>query len=189
MMTRTTICLTVTVLLTCTTMSGAQQSLADVARAEEARRKRVKIPSKTYTNDNLRNEGDNSAPAVTPPPAATTAAKPADPAVKPEAAKETPAEDGPKKDEKYWRGRVTAVQQSLARNKVLLDALQSRVNALNTDFANVSDPGQRTIVEANRKTAVAEMDRVTKDIANQTKEVATIQDEARKANVPAGWLR
>jgi hypothetical protein len=170
-------------------MSGAQQSLADVARAEEARRKRVKTPSKTYTNDNLRNEGDNTPPApVTPAPAATTA-KPGDPAVKPDGAKDTPAEEGPKKDEKYWRGRVTAVQQSLSRNKVLLDALQSRVNALNTDFANVSDPGQRALVEANRKTAVAEMDRVTKDIANQTKEVANIQDEARKANVPAGWLR
>ena len=186
MMSRTTICLTVTVLLTCTTMSGAQQSLADVARAEEARRKRVKAPSKTYTNDSLRSEGDST--PIAPQPAATTA-KPAEPVVKPDAPKEAPAEEGPKKDEKYWRGRVTAVQQSLSRNKVMLDALQSRVNALNTDFANTSDPGQRALVEANRKTAVAEMDRVTRDIANQTKEVANIQDEARKANVPAGWLR
>ena len=108
---------------------------------------------------------------------------------KPDPAKAAAAEEGPKKDEKYWRGRITAAQQTLARDKVMLEALQSRVNALNTDFANTSDPAQRALVESNRKTALAEMDRVNRDIATQTKEVANIQDEARKANVPPGWLR
>jgi hypothetical protein len=164
------------------------QSLADVARAEETRRKTVKAPAKVYTNDDLKGSGSNSgAPAPVQPAAAT--AKPADPTAKPENPNQPPTDPGPAKDEKYWRDRMTAVQQALTRNKVMLDALQSRVNALNTDFANTDDPGQRAIVEENRKIALAEMDRTKKDIDNQTGELSKIQEEARKANVPPGWLR
>jgi len=196
MLSKTSIFVAVTILLACAAVSGAQ-GLADVARAEEARRKTVRVPSKTYTNDDLK--GDNNGATVASPapstatstPAATPAqaGKPAPPAAKPDAAKDAANEEEPKKDEKYWRDRITAAQQAMARNKVLVDALQSRVNALNTDFVNTDDPAQRAVVEQNRKTALAEMDRVKKDIDTRTKEITTIQEEARKANVPAGWLR
>jgi hypothetical protein len=199
MLSKISVYVAVTMLLTCAAVSGAQ-GLADVARAEEARRKSVKAPSKTYTNDDLK--GDNNGATVASPspssaapapatPAATPAqaGKPAAPAAKPDAAKDAAKEQEPKKDEKYWRDRITAAQQAMARNKVLVDALQSRVNALNTDFVNTDDPAQRAVVEQNRKTALAEMDRVKKDIDTRSKEVTAIQEEARKANVPAGWLR
>ena len=201
MLSRISVYTAVTMLLACAAVSGAQ-GLADVARAEEARRKSVKAPSKTYTNDDLK--GDNngatvaspspsSASPTSPAPAATPAqgGKPAAPpaAAKPDAAKDAAAQQEPKKDEKYWRDRITAAEQALARNKVLVDALQSRVNALNTDFVNTDDPAQRAVVEQNRKTALAEMDRVKKDIDTRSKEITAIQEEARKANVPAGWLR
>jgi hypothetical protein len=199
MLTKISVCMAVTMLLACAAVSGAQ-GLADVARAEEARRKSVRAPSKTYTNDDLK--GDNngatvaspspsSAAPASPAPAAipAQAAKPAATPAKPDPAKDPAKEQEPKKDEKYWRDRITAAQQAMARNKVLVDALQSRVNALNTDFVNTDDPAQRAVVEQNRKTALAEMDRVKKDIDTRSKEITTIQEEARKANVPAGWLR
>lgn len=168
------------------------QSLADIARAEEARRKTVKVHGKVYTNDDLRGDG-TSAPAPATPSTTTGAAtdtktdtaKPPAP-THPAAA---PADDGVKKDEKYWRDRITSVQQGLARNKVLLDALQSRVNGLNTEFTNMDDPSQRGVIEENRKTALTEMERVKKDIENQSKEIVTIQEDARRASVPPGWLR
>ena len=199
MLTKIPIYMAVAMLLACAAVSGAQ-GLADVARAEEARRKSVRAPSKTYTNDDLK--GDNngatvasptpsSAAPASPVPAATPAqgAKPAATAAKPDPAKDAAAQQEPKKDEKYWRDRITAAQQAMARNKVLVDALQSRVNALNTDFVNTDDPAQRAVVEQNRKTALAELDRVKKDIDTRSKEITAIQDEARKANVPPGWLR
>jgi hypothetical protein len=199
MQTKISIYMAVAMLLACAAVSGAQ-GLADVARAEEARRKSVRAPSKTYTNDDLK--GDNngatvasptpsSAAPASPMPAATPAqgAKPAATAAKPDPAKDAAAQQEPKKDEKYWRDRITAAQQAMARNKVLVDALQSRVNALNTDFVNTDDPAQRAVVAENRQTALAEMDRVKKDIDTRTKEITAIQEEARKANVPAGWLR
>lgn len=164
------------------------QSLADIARAEEARRKTLKTPGRVYTNDDLR--GGGASEPVAPAPAAPQPPAGAEPeTAKPEMPPQPPATDATAKDEKYWRGRITGAQQALARNKVLLDALQSRVNALTTDFTNMSDPAQRAVIEENRKTALAEMERVQKDIENGAKEIATIEEEARKASVPPGWLR
>src|SRR5689334_10383053 len=97
------------------------QSLADVARAEEARRKGVKGGAKVYTNENL---GGAPATGAAPQPApAASGAKPGDP--KPEEQKVDPA-----KTEKYWKDRASTIQQSLSRSKLLLDALQSQVNGL-----------------------------------------------------------
>ena len=53
----------------------------------------------------------------------------------------------------------------------------------------MSDPAQRALIEQKRLAAIAEQDRVKADIAKQTKALADIEDEARRANVPAGWLR
>ena len=170
------------------------QSLAEVAKAEEARRKTVKAPAKVYTNDDLKgggNAGGTPAPpaTATPPPAAASqpGAKPADPTAKPDQQK--PVVPDETKTEKYWKDRVAAIQQTLSRNKVLLDALQSRLNALNTDFVNIDDPGQRAVIQENIKTAQAEAERVKQDTEKQTKAAADIQEEARKAGVPPGWLR
>lgn len=176
------------ILAVCAAVSSAQ-SLADVARAEEARRKTVKAPSKTYTNADLKGGTDSSPDVASPSAASTTVASGSAQTAKPAAAADASAQQDPKKNEKYWRDRLTAAQQAMARNKVLVDALQSRVNALTTDFVNTADPAQRAVVEQNRNTALAEMDRVKKDIDTGNKEITAIQEEARKANVPAGWLR
>jgi hypothetical protein len=177
-------------LLACLALPTAvpAQSLVDVARAEEARRKAVRAPAKVYTNDDLlRAEDAGSAPTPAPPAAAASGAKAAD-AAKAEDAKPAVA-DEPKKDEKYWKNRMTVAREAAEHDKVLLDALQSRVNALSADFENTSDPAQRAVVEANRKTALGEMDRLTKDLEKQNKTLTDTQEEARKANVPPGWLR
>jgi len=170
--------------------SAMPQSLAEVARMEEARRKTVRGTAKVYTNDDLvhvRDESATPAPAAAPVPvpAATSAAPPA-PATKPAVATDATPDA---KDEKYWRSRVAAAQQSISRNKVLLSALEARVNGLNTDFVNMDDPFQRNVIQENLKTTMAELERVKQDIANGTKALTAIDDEARKANVPPGWLR
>jgi hypothetical protein len=188
---------------------GMAQSLADVARAEEARRKAVRQPAKVYTNDDLKGTGvqDNTPPPAPDQPANTAGraapvgakagatSKPGQPAasagdanVSDAKASDAKASDA-KKDEKYWRDRITAARDALSQDKVLQAALQSRVNALNTDFVNTADPAQRSVVDGNRRTALAELDRMSKDIDKQTKAIADIQEEARKASVPAGWLR
>lgn len=169
------------------------QGLADVARAEEARRKAVKGAAKVYTNETLRGPDGGEPPAPAPPaaapaaaPAAVTSDKaPATPDSKPAA----PRAGEAVKDEKYWRDRVAGARDALARSQNFADALQSQINALYTEFVNMDDPIQRSAIEKKRLGAIAEQDRVKADVVKQTRAIADIEDEARRANVPAGWLR
>jgi hypothetical protein len=171
----------------------AAQSLADVARAEEARRKAVKGQAKVYTNETLRGPDGGEPPAAPPAPApaaAPAASAPTKPAAAPPGTKPAAGTAGDNaKDEKYWRDRLAGARDALARSQTFAEALQSQINGLYTEFVNMSDPAQRAVIEQKRLAAIAEQDRVKADIAKQTKALADIEDEARRANVPAGWLR
>jgi len=160
--------------------------LGEVARQEEARRKTVKSPGKVYTNDSLR--PDTSSPA--------TASAPADQPVASSGAAtgagtstgDAPAPD-PKKDETQWRDRIKGAREALERARVVAAALESRINALNADFVNRDDPAQRNVIASDRQRAMVEMERLKKEIEQHTKAITGIQEEARRANVPAGWVR
>jgi hypothetical protein len=170
---------------------AAAQSLGDVAKREETRRKQVTTPAKVYTNDDLR--GDGAAPPPATPAGQPAAAKSAQPpaAATDERAKDgdKPAADDAKKSEAYWKDRLAKTRADLDRAKTFADALQSRINALTTDFAARSDPAQRAQIGNDRQKALAELDRVKKEIDTNTKAIADTQEEGRKAGVPAGWLR
>lgn len=166
------------------------QSLADVARKEEERRKAIKGSGKVYTNDDLVRTREGSAP-----PASDATSAPAGGAANatPNAATEKPGEKpavtDETKTEPYWKKRMTTAQEQLNRNKVLQVALEGRVNGLNAEIVNMDNPYQRTVLQENLKTAMIELERVKRDIVAGTKAVADIQEEARKANIPPGWLR
>jgi hypothetical protein len=174
-------------------MPGAAQSLADVARKEEARRKNVAEPAKVYTNKDLK---------PVPPPASAPAAdaktdekadkdnpaKPGDKADKADAAA-APAKGDLVKDQAYWAGRLKSAQEQLARDETYAAAMQSRINALTTDFVNRDDPAQRRTLEQDRLKSIAEMDRLKQAIANDKKALDSLLEEARRAGVPPGWLR
>jgi hypothetical protein len=162
------------------------QSLGDIARKEEARRKTVTSAGKVYTNDNLRPDG-----ATATPPAATAAPEPAVVPQTPAAAAGDSANQsqGPKKDQAYWQDRVKSERDGLNRAQLFAESLQSRINALTADFSARDDPFQRNQIAQDRQKALSELERVRKEIADHTKAVADIQEEARKAGVPAGWVR
>jgi hypothetical protein len=176
--------------------SGAQ-TLGEVAQKEAERRKAIAGEAKVYTNKDLR-----PVPAVEPRPGGATgtpsagspdAAK-ADGLRAGEAGKDTAAagadaSSADAKGEAYWRGRLKDLETTLARQETYVDALQSRINALTTDFVNRDDPAQRAVIEADRKKALDELDRLKKDVEANRKAIADLQDEARRARVPPGWLR
>lgn len=185
---------------------AAAQSLADVARREAERRKTVASPGKVYTNESLRTEpaavtppaARPAVPAAVPPspasaqPQGTPAAGAGQPQEQPPGP--TEAEPAPQpteetKTEAYWRGRVTATRDALSRSQTFAEALQTRINALSADFVNRDDPAQRDVIAADRQKALAELDRVKQEIQDHQKAITTIQEEARRAGVPAGWIR
>lgn len=178
-----------------TAVSTGTRPLADVAKDEEARRKSVRKPAKTYTNTDLR---PDYARAVPPPPSTATAAGANATPANATPANATPAnatpatatdKPAPAQDQAYWSGRMKEARAQLDRSQIFADSLQSRINALRTDYVNRDDPAQRSKIEADRNTALAELEKVKKEIETQTKAIKAIEDEARRAGVPAGWLR
>jgi hypothetical protein len=164
----------------------AAQGLGGVARQEEARRKATGVPSKVYTNDNLRGDGSSQPAAAAPAPPAAPPVVAESPAAAPAAPAPAPGEV---RDEKYWRGRIEAARTALTRAQLFREALQTRINSLMTDFVNQDDPARRAVIGAQRQEALAEFDRLKQEIANGQKAIAAIQEEARRANAPAGWVR
>jgi hypothetical protein len=173
------------------TLVAHAQSLGELARKEEARRKSVKAPAKVYTNENIQ-----PAPSVTPPldqpaapgstPAASGSRAPGD---RPPS---TPAErppDDPRKTESYWRERMASARQQRDRNSVYMDALQSRINALWADFTARDDPAQRAVIAAERQRALAELERLKQEQANLDKQILDIEEDARREGIPPGWIR
>jgi len=165
------------------------QSLGDIAKKEEERRQAIKQPAKVYTNKDLADVPPATAPATRAPDlppsgAAPAASEPAKDASAPEGA------GGSKpKDQAYWSGRKKALQEALERDSSFAEALQSRINALQTDFVNRDDPAQRAVIQTNLNKALADLDRQKKQITTDQKALADLDEEARRAGVPPGWLR
>ena len=187
------------------TTSGLSAQLGSVAKKEAERRKTA--PSgKVYTNDSL-SPAPSSAPATSGSDAApaassssdtdksatdksTTDKSAADTTDKAAPSKQVSADPAErKKEEAEWRERIKNAREALERAKSYADALQTKINSLNTDFVNRDDPVQRAAIAAERDKSLAEMDRLKKEIAEHTKKIATIQQDARQAGAPPGWVR
>jgi len=162
------------------------QSLADLARAEEARRNAAGKPTKVYTNSDLKADFPIAPPPTTSPGAPVPSVIPGGNGT-PKAAE--PAAPPNSQDQAYWSARMGEARGQLDRLKMFAEALQSRINGLTTDFVNRDDPAQKAVIDADRNKALAELERTKKDIDDATKKIAAIEDEARKAGVPVGWLR
>ena len=182
------------------------QSLAELAKQEEARRKSVNAPAKVYTNRDLKPEPEAPSSSGTGIPPDQARAAPDEP----KAASQTPAAsipaatmlpggkvaevaprgtDGREKGEAHWRALITAARAALERSRVLADALQSRLNALATDIVNRDDPAQRSQLEIERQRALDELGHTKVEISEHVKAIADIEEDARKSGVPPGWLR
>jgi hypothetical protein len=158
-------------------------SLGELSRREAVRRQAVNASTRKLTEADL-----GPAPERVPPkPAPVTGAGAAAAAVGDVKPGEKPAE--PPKDEKWWRARITAARAALDRDKLLLAALDSRVSALTRDVVNRDDPAQRAALINERLRALEELDLMRKQIIADTEAIALIEEEARKAGIPPGWIR
>ncbi len=165
------------------------QSLGDVARKEAERRKAAKGPVTVVTNDNLRvlppapakpagGEASPGAPAAAAPAPGEAAAS-----------EKPPAPPDPTKDPEYWRRRMADAIQKRDRNLFLLDAVQTRINSLTNDFYARDDPYQRAAIGEERQRTIEELERMKLEQEMLEQKIADIEEEARRANIPPGWLR
>jgi hypothetical protein len=179
--------------------AAAQSPLAEAAKREAERRRAVRAETvPTYTTDDLNRLPSRASITVPARPATevttmgvvSSAAQPAPltGAVAAPGAPGQPPAPGPR-DEKYWRERMTTARTALSRAEIFAESLQSRINALSADFVNTDDPAKRQQVGEQRQQALNELNKVKQEIIDARKQIGEIEAEARRLNVPAGWLR
>ncbi len=173
--------------------AASGQTLGEVAKKEAERRKTQPQTGKVYTNKDL--PASAQKPATANPSTETPAQTPTDPVA---AATEQKAEDakapgdkpqGDQKDQAYWKNRMATAREELRRGEMFAEALQTRVNTLNKDFNSRDNPAQRSAIGADRTEALNELTRVKQEVERAKKQITDIEEEARKAGVPPGWVR
>src|SRR5580698_1699461 len=105
------------------------QSLADVARQEEARRKQIKQPARVYTNKDLVSVAVPSPPPQT----ASSATAGADESGKKAAGdplEKDPKDPGAVRDQEYWSKRMRALTEKLDADQTSTEALRSRISTM-----------------------------------------------------------
>jgi hypothetical protein len=160
-------------------VSAAAQSLADVARQEEARRKEIKTPSKTYTDADVGKYAPATASAQTQASTVTNL----DATGKPMG--QAAAEAGLPADEAGWRARLQGARDGIDRNKVLLSALE--LQARTASRKPVGPDGDEPVDDGSARSA--EIKRLKAEIETFKATLANAEEDARKAGVPPGWVR
>jgi hypothetical protein len=164
-------------------VSSSAQSLADVARKEETRRKNIKAPAKVYTDADV----EKFAPVTASAQQAATTVTPLDANGAPIQGNATA--DGLPVDEAGWRARMQNARDGLDRDKLLLSALEQqamraamRKTAAGGGEASEDGGGDVTARAAEIKRLKAQMDANSAVLANA-------EEDARRAGVPPGWVR
>ena len=163
----------------CVVVPSADQSLADVARnAEAARNASAARPrAKVYTNKDL-----SAVDQVPPVPASP---KPPEPA--PPTSDGQPAPDV--KGEAYWRDRMRPLRERLDNARALADDTKRRAETLMRRADRCFQIGVVCADYTDSLRLTEEHKRLVADVEHAEHAVAALQEEARRAGVPPGWVR
>jgi hypothetical protein len=153
------------------------QSLGEAAAREREKRAKQAKPPRTYTNDDLKKVSGSK--DGSPSPASSTAPPPeadADP-------------EGPSEAE--WRQRAAKAREAVAEAEASVQRIQDRIDVLRLDRdpSRLGDPFRLQSIEADVAKAQRELEAAKADVGRAKQAVADLEDEARRAGVPPGWLR
>lgn len=159
------------------------QSLAEVARAAEARNREAAAtqPAKVYTNKDLVTVADAPATVAASPPAPLSAP--------PAAAAPSASSEAPEKTEGYWKARMRPLREQLDRDRQLHAASQARADALAAAADQCFRIGVVCLPYTESLAERAESERLRADVARDERAVRALEEEARRAGIPPGWLR
>ena len=166
------------------------QGLADLARAAEAARKTEtdKPAVKVYTNNDLP-AIDRPAPGTeasgAPVPNDVTSTPQAAPAVKPSPPEPSSSERG----EEYWRERMRPLKERLDRDRALAEETRRRADALMQSADRCFQIGIVCADYTESLRLTEDHKALLADVARDEKAVVALEEEARRAGVPPGWLR
>lgn len=172
----------------------AAQSLADAARqAAAAREKNKAAPTKVLTAGDLKASdrdlvaaairekmlADAPAPAVDAEPVAAPALQPPPSTFSTEGFT----------TEQQWRNKRAELQSTLDRDRLFVISMQTRIDGLASSLSRVQFRAEELILERQRQEALTELSRLRAAAASSAVAITTFEEQARRAGIPAGWLR
>jgi hypothetical protein len=166
-------------------LESSAQSLGELARREEERRRQT-TPGKQYTNADLPDTASATAPAVTQPdpgPAAAAAADPSPAKAADADADAPPARGREKRDETYWRTRARELRGHVQRTQTEIGSLEARLTELETQAATSPDALRERDVTA------AHLRKLRQNLQSFGKEVERFEQRAHTDRVPADWIK
>ena len=168
-------------------VESSAQSLGELARREEERRRQT-TAGKQYSNADLPATDSATVPAVVPPDPgpATTAAAPTTsaPANGPGADADAPSARGrEKRDEKYWRARARELRGHVERTQAQIGLVQERLAELEARAATSPDARRESQVTGTH------LRKLRQNLQSFAEEVERFEQRARADRVPADWIK
>ena len=163
--------------------SGASDtSLGDIARQLKAQKAKEPKPVMVITNDNIYSAKDDSSGfGTTSPDKKSTDTAPAG------SAASAPAQAH---DEKYYRSRLSTLQDQLETHKRELAALQQKLGQNQMQY--YPDPNKALLQQYSRddiEKLTAEIDAKKQQVADDEKAIDDLHDQLRREDGDPGWLR
>jgi hypothetical protein len=159
------------------------QSLADVARRERERQKRLHSEVIVANGATTTTAAATSSTSSTP---STSAA----PAPQAEEAKPTGPTDNKGHDEKYWRTQFKKARDDAKRADEKVQLLDLRVKDLNGQLLNRTDIYNReNQIGPQIAAAQKELEEARTQAELAKKKITDLEDELRRAGGPPGWSR
>jgi hypothetical protein len=162
-------------------LAAPPHSLSEVAQKEAMRRQMLPKAQVSVSGSGLPAGMSMPSPA----PASAPAGQPAPAAA---AAPGNTAADH-KSDEAWWRKRVSDARKALDDDQAMAATLQTKINGLQRDVVNVDNPVQQAKLRADLTNALSDLDKARARVTNSQNAIQGIQDEARRMDIPAGWVR
>jgi hypothetical protein len=161
----------------------AAQSLGQAARKEAERRSGARGPAKSYTGEDLKGGAPATAPAEVPaPPPAVRDSAPSEPQ-ETRAVPDASAERA--RQAARWRGRAEGLRHQI---RVLEQEADEADRAANMSALGgpISCSG---VVNTEHERNLGEVAKARRTLAQARKALDDLEEEARRAGVPPGWLR
>ena len=100
-------------------------------------------------------------------------------------------EEGPKRNEKYWRREAAERRDVVREAEARIKELEEKITALRSDLSpvNTQDPNRLQSRDRELREAIDALDaaRLSADAAR--KALSDLEEEARRAGALPGWLR
>ena len=167
-------------------LAGPATSLNQVAQKEAFRRQLLPKAKVSVSGTGIPRDLVPSSPASAAPAAGQQAAGQRGAAAS--ASKASPAEEH-KNDEAWWRKRVADARTALDTDQTTVSTLQGKINALQRDVVNLDNPMQAAKAREELANSLALLDKAKAQVVADQNAIQGIQDEARRMDVPAGWVR